>query len=103
MPAPPFKGAGSPERDLGRKAIETPLAGASTCVGSAGFRPERDLGRKAIETAWRDRNTRRPTRGVPKGTLAERLLRPEHEVVAHAVHTEVVPKGTLAERLLRPS
>ena len=91
--------------------------------------PERDLGRKAIET--------RPVVDgigigtdilVPKGTLAERLLRlgvveverqleelwvrPERDLGRKAIETRasppspasrssLVPKGTLAERLLR--
>ena len=43
----------SPERDLGRKAIETET-GIRQDLQTVASRPERDLGRKAIETVpWR--------------------------------------------------
>ena len=92
-----------PERDLGRKAIETPRAYRGTRQTS-GSSPERDLGRKAIETSVYGLDSI-PYRlvAVPKGTLAERLLRLEDLTVSPFRSLMVVPKGTLAERLLRPS
>ena len=65
--------------------------------------PERDLGRKAIETPHPDSHKfHHPLlRLVPKGTLAERLLRPVNLPSSPLRTKTVVPKGTLAERLLR--
>ena len=64
-----------PERDLGRKAIETR---PQTVYGSGETPlrgPERDLGRKAIETLTVIGDTGDVHAPAPKGTLAERLLR----------------------------
>ena len=68
----------------------------------AHVRPERDLGRKAIETgpAVGEADTAAQLE-VPKGTLAERLLRLSISASVEAPAKNVVPKGTLAERLLR--
>ena len=66
-------------------------------------RPERDLGRKAIETGIAPVTLGISTKDVPKGTLAERLLRHGDGPVEEPHEVELpVPKGTLAERLLRP-
>ena len=55
--------------------------------------------RPSHSNAWRTAVTRPP---VPKGTLAERLLRQVPEVPTGYLLGHGVPKGTLAERLLRP-
>ena len=66
--------------------------------------PERDLGRKAIETRTHGGLWVAAALFVPKGTLAERLLRLTHTrpPCAGCLISFRVPKGTLAERLLRP-
>ena len=92
-----------PERDLGRKAIETTPLRRPIRVRPSRRSPERDLGRKAIETLHDDVAEKPETEPhVPKETLAERLLRPRPWRHARRRFPGAVPKETLAERLLRP-
>ena len=77
FPSTPSAAWSCPERDLGRKAIETGLPGRIGSLVNAEGGPERDLGRKAIETRTNGPEWPCWRRGVPKGTLAERLLRRE--------------------------
>ena len=82
----------SPERDLGRKAIETePLPRSED--GPRHLCPERDLGRKAIETQHgRVLDVSEGRVGAPKGTLAERLLRQKRGVSALPPFLSILPR-----------
>ena len=92
VPVPSFV-ISSPERDLGRKAIETHVFALVGLRIIPVERPERDLGRKAIETSTPGCTVRVPDNVVPKGTLAERLLRLEQTAQNGLVGGEVSRKG----------
>ena len=55
-----------PERDLGRKAIETSDATEQHRHDHNDLSPERDLGRKAIETILHAKALVRARKGVPR-------------------------------------
>ena len=83
------------ERLLRHNSTFTPLD------SSHSVSPERDLGRKAIETVLEGLVDGGPLPLAPKGTLAERLLRLDRSASFFSSMALSAPKGTLAERLLR--